>query len=59
MLPQRRLTNNASPQETFHRSAKANTAWPQRVQLHQDKENNKQDEEAEKSPLVKPTGELT
>ena len=27
-LPQRRLTNNASPQETFHSSAKANTAWP-------------------------------
>ena len=58
-LPQRRLTNNTSPQETFHGSAKANTAQPRRVQLHQEKENNKQDEEAEKPPPVKPTGELT
>ena len=35
---------------------KANTAQPRRVQLHQEKENNKQDEEAEKPPPVKPTG---
>ena len=53
------MTNNASPQETFHSSAKASPAQLQRVQLHQEKENNKQDEEAEKPPPVKSTGELT
>ena len=36
-----------------------NPTWPWGVQLHQEKENNKQDEEAEKPPPVKPTGELT
>ena len=46
-LPQKRLTNNASPQEIFHGSDKANTAESRRVQLPQKKENNKQDEEAE------------
>uniref|UniRef100_A0A4X1U9I8 L1 transposable element RRM domain-containing protein n=1 Tax=Sus scrofa TaxID=9823 RepID=A0A4X1U9I8_PIG len=51
-LPQRRPTNNTSPGETFHNSAKANPAWPQGVQLHQEKENNKQDEEAEKPPQL-------
>ena len=59
MLPQRRQTNNASPRETFQSSAKENPAWPQAVQLHQEKENNKQDEEVEKPPPVKLTGELT
>uniref|UniRef100_A0A8D1DIE0 L1 transposable element RRM domain-containing protein n=1 Tax=Sus scrofa TaxID=9823 RepID=A0A8D1DIE0_PIG len=46
------MTNKASPQETFHSSAKANPAWPRGVQLHQEKENNKQDEEAEKPPQL-------
>ena len=58
-MPQKRLTNNTSPQEILHGSDKANTARSRRVQLPQEKENNKQDEEAEKPPPVKPTGELT
>ena len=48
-----------APRETFHSNAKANPAQPRGVQLHQEKENNKQDEEAEKPPPVKPTGDLT
>ena len=58
-LPQKTLTNNTSPQVTFHSSDKANTAQPRGVQLYRERENNKQDEEAEKPPPVKPTGELT
>ena len=55
----KRLTNNDSPQEIFQGSDKANTTRSLRVQLPQEKEDNKQDEEAEKPPPVKPTGELT
>ena len=55
----KKVINNASPQETFHSSAKANTAQPRGVHHHQEKENNKQDEEAGKPPTVTPTGELT
>ena len=44
------MTNNDSPQEIFHGSDKANTAQSRRVQLPWEKENNKQDEEAEKPP---------
>lgn len=59
LLPQRRPANTASPWETLHSNARANTARPRRVHLHQEKENNKQDEEAQKPFPVKPTGELT
>ena len=48
-----------SPQEALHSSARANTAQPQGVQLHHEKENNKQDEEAQKLFPVKPIRELT
>ena len=58
MLPQR-PTNNASPWEAFQSSAKVTPVQPRGVKLYQEKENKKQDEEAEKPPAVKPTGELT
>ena len=58
MLPQR-PTKHASPWEAFQSSAKANPVQPQGVKLYQENEKKKQDEEPEKPPAVKPTGELT
>ena len=58
-LPQKRPINTANPRETLHSSVRANPAQPWGVHLHHKKENNKQDEEAQKPFPVKPTGELT